>query len=217
MTYTFGEFTLDVDARRLCRRGADLHTSPKAFDLLRLLVEQGPRAVPKSEIHAHLWGATHVTDMSVAALISEIRRILQDPADDPLFIRTVPRFGYAFCADASTPIGAEGPVRVWLVSALARIPLADGVYVLGRGADVDVPLAFGDVSRHHARVVVDGDSVTLEDLGSTNRTFVDGFCVTSPTSLVDGSEVTIGSVTLTLRARAGSDAQTQAKGASEAG
>ncbi len=209
MAYTFGEFSLDVDARRLSGRETDLHLSPKAFDLLRLLVDQRPRAVPKSEIHAHLWGATHVTDMSVAALISEIRRVLLDPADEPRFIRTVPRFGYAFCAEAATSMGEAGPVRIWLVSPMVQVPLMEGTYVVGRGADVDVTLAFSDISRRHARIVVGRQGVTVEDLGSTNGTFVDGVCVTTPVPLVEGNRVTVGSVTLTVRERAASNIRTQ--------
>ena len=53
----FGPFALAADSRRLTRGGEDLHLTPKAFDLLLLLVDAAPRVVPKAELHARLSAA----------------------------------------------------------------------------------------------------------------------------------------------------------------
>ena len=54
-----------------------------------------------------------------------------------------------------------------------RFPLVEGKNLVGRGAGADVTLKYPDLSRSHARITVAGETVTLRDLGSRNRTFVD--------------------------------------------
>ena len=59
-------------------------------------------------------------------------------------------------------------------SEFAQIPLERGTLVLGRGQDADIRFEDELVSRRHCALSFDGQSVTVEDLGSTNGTFVDG-------------------------------------------
>ena len=73
MVVRFGPFTLDDGARTLHRRTGALHLSPKAFDLLTLLVRRRPDAIAKAEFHQYLWPDTFVSDGNVAVLIAEIR------------------------------------------------------------------------------------------------------------------------------------------------
>ena len=98
MTTTFGPFTLDDAARQLCRGAEPIHLSPKAFDLLTLLVQRRPGAISKSDILDTLWRDTFVTEGNLAVLVKEIRDALGDDAQRPAYIRTVQRFGYAFAA-----------------------------------------------------------------------------------------------------------------------
>src|SRR5262245_32267525 len=95
MTITFGPFTLDDAARQLCRGADVVHLSPKAFDLLALLIQRRPAAVSKSDIQDTLWPDTFVSESNLAVLIKEIRDALGDDARQPMYIRTVQRFGYA--------------------------------------------------------------------------------------------------------------------------
>ena len=109
MRFSFGAWTLDADRRVLLHAGDPVSLSPKAFDLLRVLVEHHERAFSKAELHQLLWPNTFVSDGSLTILVTEIRHVLQDAADQPRFIRTVRRFGYGFCAtvagtDASQPV-----------------------------------------------------------------------------------------------------------------
>ena len=83
MRTEFGPFIIDPEARLLRRGQADLHLSPKAFDLLWLLVEHRPRVIEKGELHARIWPDTHVADGSLNVLIGEIRRTLGDDAREP--------------------------------------------------------------------------------------------------------------------------------------
>jgi len=98
VTTTFGPFTLDDAARQLCRGAEPIHLSPKAFDLLTLLVQRRPGAISKSDILDTLWRDTFVTEGNLAVLVKEIRDALGDDAQRPAYIRTVQRFGYAFAA-----------------------------------------------------------------------------------------------------------------------
>jgi hypothetical protein len=79
-----------------------------------------------------------------------------------------------------------------------RIPLTRAVTVLGRAADVDVPLDDAGVSRRHAEIHVTDDRYRVVDLGSTNGTFVDGERVTAG-ELRDGSTITVGRSRLVFR------------------
>ena len=92
------------------------------------------------------------------------------------------------------PYGRPGPVdrpTPFLELDGRRIPLTRAVTVLGRAADVDVPLDDAGVSRRHAEVHVTDGRHRVVDLGSTNGTFVDGERVTTG-DLRDGSTITVG-------------------------
>src|SRR6266851_7428300 len=101
MTIRFGECVLDVGSRQLWRAGTTVHLSPKAFELLKLLVERRPDAVSKSELHQRIWPETFVTDDSLSRLVAELRDAMGDNARSPRFVRTLHGFGYAFSADTA--------------------------------------------------------------------------------------------------------------------
>lgn len=74
--------------------------------------------------------------------------------------------------------------------------IAGGDVVLGRAPDADIVLDSTSVSRHHARLHRDADTVTLEDLGSTNGTSVNGDRLTGPARLSVGDSLQLGDVEL---------------------
>lgn len=53
-------------------------------------------------------------------------------------------------------------------------PLNDGITIVGRAPDADIVVNDSRISRNHVQITVDGENVTIEDLGSTNGTFVNG-------------------------------------------
>jgi len=203
MRMTFGPWTLDADRRLLTRRGNPVSLSPKAFELLRLLAEHHEKAFSKAELHQHLWPNTFVSDGSLTILVAEIREVLADNAEQPEYVRTVRRFGYAFCAAVVTGENAkpsEAPLSSgWLIWGDKSIGLAEGETVLGRAADAHVRFDVPGVSRRHARIIVDGAGVTLEDLNSQNGTYVRGERISSRTTLRDGDELGLGPVSVVFR------------------
>jgi DNA-binding winged helix-turn-helix (wHTH) protein len=198
---SFGAFTLHIDSRQL-QQGVDarpVHLSPKAFELLQVLIEARPRAISKRELHERLWPATFVSEATLSSLVAELRAALGDRGRDAHYIRTLHGYGYAFLAPAAPLASSIGNITNWIVSDGREIPLGEGEHLLGRDSDTRIELRSPAVSRHHARIIISGASATLEDLGSKNGTSVRGQTLTSPLQLADGDEIRIGSFVLTFR------------------
>ncbi len=203
MRVVFGECEFDSGQRVVCRHGRVIPLSPRALQLLELLLDRRPEAVAKTEILERLWPGTFVSDASLHNLVTDVRAALGDSARAPRYIRTVPRFGYAFQADArpapaldAAGIAASGPR---LVSPRREWPLSEGSNLVGRDRDCAVRIDSATLSRRHARIVVTGTESTLEDLESKNGTSVNGERVEHAVVLKDNDRIQLGSVTVTYR------------------
>jgi pSer/pThr/pTyr-binding forkhead associated (FHA) protein len=80
-----------------------------------------------------------------------------------------------------------------------RAELADAPLLIGRGADAAIKLDDDYVSTRHARVAASGDEWFVEDLGSTNGTYVGPVRITQPTTIGLGVQVRVGKTILELR------------------
>jgi pSer/pThr/pTyr-binding forkhead associated (FHA) protein len=76
--------------------------------------------------------------------------------------------------------------------------LAGGVVLIGRGADCQLILDDDYVSTRHARIVATGSGFYVEDLGSTNGSYVNGQRITAPTSVSLADTVRIGKTVMKL-------------------
>jgi DNA-binding winged helix-turn-helix (wHTH) protein len=201
----FDRFTIDSERRQLIGDGVAIHLSPKAFELLCLLITARPNAISKADLHAHIWPEIFVVDANLSVLIAEIRRALGDDAHDPKFIRTVHRHGYAFCGTAmdQNPATAdragEATPKAWLVWKERVFLLTEGENVIGRDPGCNVWLDVPGVSRRHARLQVSGDVVVVEDLGSKNGTFVADTSLSAPRTIHDGETLSVGPVEVQFR------------------
>ena len=221
MKLRLGDLTFDPDTRQLLRGREEIHLSPKAFQLLKALIDHRPRALSKTELHQHLWPATFVSEANLASLIAEIREALGDRARRPRFIRTVHRFGYAFSGQAREErpkkVGTDvrvgrgrGPDRLsarfcWLLKDGKRVPLVPGEHILGReSAGGGIAIESPTVSRRHARISVWANRASLEDLNSKNGTYLGGQSVTTAVALKDGDEIRVGAIVLRFRMASGS-------------
>jgi DNA-binding winged helix-turn-helix (wHTH) protein len=204
MRLGFGDCVFDADTREVFRKGKAVPLSPKAFALLDLLTRSRPRALSKEDLCGNLWPSTFVSDANLANLVADLRSALGDSAQKPRIIRTVPRYGYAFCADAETLQRKESPATpvtsvFKLIWEDREIALGEGENLLGRDPLAVACVDVHSVSRHHARIRVAGDKATLEDLGSKNGTYLRGKKLQSPARLGDGDEIKIGTVPMTFR------------------
>jgi len=203
MRLRFGDCVLDSGTREVFRGEKLVRLSPKAFQLLELLATNRPNAISKDKIHETLWPGSFVVDGNLANLISEVREAVGDDARQPRVIRTVQRYGYAFQAEVETDPGPDsiepGSTVYRLLWGEREIALVPGENPIGRERDSIVWIDDFDVSRHHARIVIDGAGARLEDLGSKNGTFVDEARVSGPVPLYDGAAFRVGSIPLRLR------------------
>ncbi len=209
----FGQCVFDGDSRELRRGGVPQPLSPKAFQFLELLLQERPRALPKQEIHERLWMDSFVADSSLARLAAEVRSALADDAKSPRLLRTIHRFGYAFAGEVVAEAAEGRPAPCRLVWAERQLPLVEGENLLGRGVDARIVIDLARVSRHHARIVVEGPRAVLEDLGSKNGTFLRGLRVTAAAELTDGDEICIGPAVLVFRSSAGNSTTESGTGA----
>jgi DNA-binding winged helix-turn-helix (wHTH) protein len=200
----FGRFTVDSDTRQLLRDHTEVHLSPKAFDLLWALIQDRPRVIEKTALHARIWPETFVVDANLNVLIGEIRRAIDDTPQKPAFIRTVHGVGYAFCGTAANVREDHVPAATlfsWVVWKDRTFPLSEGDNLIGRDPGCSIWLDAAGVSRRHARLRLDSARrhVTLEDLGSTNGTFRRRSRVEKEIVLADGDQIRLGPVPITVR------------------
>lgn len=194
---SFGRFTFDRATHQLTCDELPVHLTPKAFDLLSLLVAEAPRVVPKDELHRYLWPDSFVSDASLLGLIKEVRRALGDEGDGTL-IRTVHRVGYAFAAPLQ-PVAAPGlRAGAWVMAGSVLVPLHEGENLIGRDAACAVCLDLPNISRRHARIVITGRDATIEDLGSTNGTWVGAQKLSQPGALREADRIQLGDAVLTF-------------------
>src|SRR5215472_5719410 len=167
--YEFGPFRLDPVERRLLREGAGVPLSPKAFDILLLLVENSGHLLTKEELMRRIWPDAFVEEANLAQNISAIRRVLDGKGGGDQYIETVPKVGYRFSAPVRRfpselaaapavpprpgPIRAETTLksrkqfnpRIGIISAAGAVLLAVLVFAWprtfpGRGTDRLVPI-----------------------------------------------------------------------------
>jgi DNA-binding winged helix-turn-helix (wHTH) protein len=81
-----------------------LDLAPKAFAVLRYLIEQAGRLVTKDELYTAVWGETIVSEAALISYIRDLRKALGDSSRTPRYIETVHKRGFRFVgAVAATP------------------------------------------------------------------------------------------------------------------
>jgi DNA-binding winged helix-turn-helix (wHTH) protein len=192
----FGPFVLDGEARELLRvpELSRVELGPKATDLLLLLVAERHRVLPKHVIRDRIWPDTVVGLDTLYSLVDDVRKALGDSGRHARYVKNVKSVGYRFIANVHEVDRGECPIRCWLVSDSGQEPLRDGEHILGRWKPSTLLLASLDVSRQHARILVDGNGATLADLHSKNKTFLNGRELdpdSEPQPLADGDQIDI--------------------------
>ena len=106
---SFESFRLDTTNHCLWRGEDRVSLAPKAFDVLRYLVEHSDRLVTQDEILEALWPETYVNPEVVKKYVLGIRKVLGDQTSKPTFIATFPRRGYQFIAPVCEKTGSPLP------------------------------------------------------------------------------------------------------------
>lgn len=125
-TFRFGPFELDVAAYQLRQDGQPVRLERRPMDLLILLVERRGTLVTRAEIVERLWGPDVFIEVetSVHTAIRKVRQALQDSAEAPRFLETVPGKGYRFVGEVIADQRQAPPVSQVVPSADAPSPAA---------------------------------------------------------------------------------------------
>jgi eukaryotic-like serine/threonine-protein kinase len=104
--YEFGKFRLDPRERVIESAGQRLSITPKALDVLIMLVERRGRIVEKEDLMKTVWPETFVEETNLSFNISVLRKLFGESGAEPHFIETVPKRGYRFIAEVvEVPLG----------------------------------------------------------------------------------------------------------------
>jgi DNA-binding winged helix-turn-helix (wHTH) protein/TolB-like protein/Flp pilus assembly protein TadD len=96
--YEFGKFRFDPTNHQLLSGGSPVALTPKVFELLLVLVQNGNRLMTKEELIERVWPNSVVEEANLTVNISALRRILGATAEGRPYIETVPKKGYRFVA-----------------------------------------------------------------------------------------------------------------------
>ena len=133
----FGSFEADLKERKLTKMGARIRLQEQPFRILVLLLEHPAQLVTREEIRERVWPQNTFVDFDTALNTSmrKLREALNDSAENPRFLETVPRQGYRFLApvgwqpepQAAIPVGSRVRIHWYLWFAAAAILAGGGV------------------------------------------------------------------------------------------
>ena len=109
--YEFGEFRMDVQ-NRILRRGQNLvPLTPKAFEVLQVLVQKNGEVIAKDELMNAAWPDSFVEESNLTQTVFMLRKALGETRDQP-YILTVPGRGYRFIAPVIKPAPVKEPAAL---------------------------------------------------------------------------------------------------------
>ena len=201
------EWHVEPGLGRMIRDQVVVTLRPRVMEALVLFAKNPGAVVSKRELVDTVWSSGFVAENTVVHCIKELRNALGDSAACPQYLETIPRRGYRLLAqvrpiETAPETESIERARYQLVGQRWIGFLIDGENLIGRGGEARIVAPSVRVSRHHARIVVSGQSVTIEDLESKNGTFVSNRRVVEPTPIEDGDRVRIGDVSLRFCRRA---------------
>lgn len=136
-----------------------------------------------------------------------VRRVPQEsvqaapvPASTPPAVQSLPS---PPTPGSGAPFQRTGPASVLVITSGGKtgleIPLGTEPLMIGRASDAALQIRDDYTSTHHARLLLWGSDWVIQDLDSTNGTFVDGARIDTPTQVPIGVPVKVGATTFELR------------------
>ncbi len=105
--FRLGKWQVRPDLCSLEADGRSIQLEPKTMGVLLCLAEHAPQVVTREQFIEEVWNGRVVSDEVLSRAISLLRSQLEDDAQDPRFVRTIPRIGYALIAPVEAPAPAE--------------------------------------------------------------------------------------------------------------
>ena len=128
----FGNLELDPGSGELYKDGQRVVLPPKAFELLKALVEHPGEVVTREELRTKMWAANTFVefDDSLNHAVKKLRQVLGDSAENPKYIETLPRCGYRFIASVDVPNAARPLAKSLLTRRIAIAAVTLGITLL---------------------------------------------------------------------------------------
>ncbi len=134
--YRLGPFQLDPRAHELRRNGVRAKIQEQSFVVLLKLVERAGELVTRADLQKAVWPADTFVDFEVGLnkIVKQLRQVLGDSADVPVFVETVPKLGYRFIGKLESQ--AEAGTEQKQTEADSRVELDDGTNAKARWAAI---------------------------------------------------------------------------------
>jgi DNA-binding winged helix-turn-helix (wHTH) protein len=195
--FRVGDWLVEPSLNRLSRADGVVRLDLKAMELLVYLAEHAGEVLSKQRLVDSVWRVEAIADGTLTHAIAQLRKSLGDNARSPTYIETIPKRGYRLIApvrmtDVAAPVHRFTASRFKLAAHDGETSLTEGENLIGRDRAASIRIDVPGVSRRHALIIIDGDTATLEDLGSKNGTFLAGRKLARPTRLAHGDEIRIG-------------------------
>ena len=122
--YRFGPFELNTGEESLARNGIRVKVQDLPYRLLVMLMERPGEIVTREEVRQRLWPENTFVefDNSLGVAIRKVRDALNDDAEAPRYVETIPRRGYRFVAPV-TVLGSETPIEAKPPAAETKVPM----------------------------------------------------------------------------------------------
>lgn len=129
----FGPFSADLNAGMLLKHGIRIHLQELPFHILALLLSRPGMVITRQELHARFWPDASPVDgeNSLNAAVNRLRRALNDLAEHPRYIETLPKRGYRYVGPAVEGMLPEGEPGLSLVRQSGSGAHAKGVLSFG--------------------------------------------------------------------------------------
>ena len=164
----FGVFEADLHAGELRKQGKRIRLQEQPFQVLMVLLQRPGEVVTREELRNHNWSPDTFVDFdnSLNTAINKLREALDDSADNPRFIETLPRRGYRFVAPVTGPDGVDtariksGQGRTerrlfrWIIAVVSFVALAFSLFSLNVLRVRDRLLGRGQVPRIQSLAVL---------------------------------------------------------------
>ena len=134
----FGAYEIHLTTQELFKHGLRIRLAPQAFRVLQMLLDHGGSLVTREEFHRALWPADTFVDFDhgLNNAIKKIRDVLNDSAESPRYIETLPRLGYRFIGHVN---GSSNTVAVEPKTALVEIEVTDARPIAPRNLNPQKP------------------------------------------------------------------------------
>jgi DNA-binding winged helix-turn-helix (wHTH) protein len=201
--FRLGEWLVEPRLNRLTRDGESIQIELKMMGVLLCLARNAAEVVTRRQLVESVWDEGFVADNTITHAVAELRKAFGDSHRNPLFIETIHRRGYRLIApvhfyEMSSFRSSATDLSFLAIARGIEIPLFEGENLIGRGPDATITIPSMKVSRHHAKITVEHDAASLEDLGSKNGTYLNGTKIQETVQLDGGDLIGVGCVTETV-------------------